>query len=529
VSTHFYSKFSPSMDEISELESITPYSLFNSRIYADACAKIGEIPCILALKNDSGIIEGCLGFFSKAGLLWRKLMIYSAPNVSDPQLFWTGVKEFCRKQGVWDLEIENLFTDINNIPNFKNVVKRNSGFQYILDLDSNDLKCKDSRNHRRNINHAREAGFILHRKNDYESCLIHLKLRQDTMERRKNRGEDVNIPTNMEYYNALLESKAGELFQVTDGKNILSSGLVGKFRNCAYWHATGTSPEGMNMGAAHFLFNEVSKILKEEGISTFNWGATYPDNPGLMRFKAGFGARKEPLDIVTFSMKHPIMRKFRTAICLLKQNPISFLAAIVKIENYVVFKVDPEKISDPGEFNESGKIIFRKLTDEELIKLHDDGEFYQHAGRYQRLNYNSAYGIFDMSIKKELVCICWLFDSELDKKNKYRKAKLRLGEGEICDCLTSVKYRGKGYYPYAIKKISMIAAQTGYKKIYMLTDVKNISSQRGIEKVGFTRCGKIWQISFPFIYDKFQIILREFRALSFFESVKMKFFRPPSA
>jgi hypothetical protein len=97
----FHAKFSPTMEEISEIESLTPYSLFNTSIYAEACKKIGEVPCLFVLKDDTKVMAGCLGFFSKTGFLWRELMIYSAPNISYPGIFWAGVRDFCKKK--WNL------------------------------------------------------------------------------------------------------------------------------------------------------------------------------------------------------------------------------------------------------------------------------------------------------------------------------------------------------------------------------------------------------------------------------------------
>lgn len=108
------------------------------------------------------------------------------------------------------------------------------------------------------------------------------------MDRRRNRGEEVpDVGSSVEAA-ALLESCCGELYQATDGERVLSSALVLHAPNGAYGHSTGTSPEGMKLGASHFLIHSISTELAGKGVAALNFGAA-EEGSGLARFKRDFG------------------------------------------------------------------------------------------------------------------------------------------------------------------------------------------------------------------------------------------------
>jgi len=106
---------------------------------------------------------------------------------------------------------------------------------------------------------------------------------------------------------ALLASGCGEIFQAVSGERVLSSSLV--LRSGAYYLSTGSSPDGLKLGSSPFLTWQIASILQQEGIRLFNLGGTGADNPGLRRFKAGFGAREVELQAATFCPKSVVERK----------------------------------------------------------------------------------------------------------------------------------------------------------------------------------------------------------------------------
>ncbi|MDY6987497.1 MAG: GNAT family N-acetyltransferase [Thermodesulfobacteriota bacterium] len=64
---------------------------------------------------------------------------------------------------------------------------------------------------------------------------------------------------------------------------------------------------------------------------------------------------------------------------------------------------------------------------------------------------------------------------------------LELEEGACCifDCNTLPEYRGRGAYPQALVSIAQQRKTAGYKALYIYALSSNVSSTKGIEKVGF--------------------------------------------
>jgi lipid II:glycine glycyltransferase (peptidoglycan interpeptide bridge formation enzyme) len=140
------------------------------------------------------------------------------------------------------------------------------------------------------------------------------------MERRKGRGEEVSLLAEEKLARALLLAGAAEVFQVKKNGKVLSSVLVLKSEAGGYYQSAGTSPEGMALGASHFLIWEVAQTLKDDGLQVFNLGGAEPENAGLQRFKRGFGAREVRLEAAVFSMVSSLKRRLRTAVKLLRDD-----------------------------------------------------------------------------------------------------------------------------------------------------------------------------------------------------------------
>lgn len=68
----------------------------------------------------------------------------------------------------------------------------------------------------------------------------------------------------------------------------------------------------------------------------------------------------------------------------------------------------------------------------------------------------------------------------------YKFPFLSKSEAEIGPCFTAPDFRGKGIYPYVLRKI---LSEGGYNGYYMIVRNDNISSIKGIEKAGFERIG----------------------------------------
>jgi len=97
-----------------------------------------------------------------------------------------------------------------------------------------------------------------------------------------------------------IETGAGELFQAVAGGEILSSAVVMRAAQGAFYESSGTSPEGMKCGASQFLIYSIARALREESIRTFNFGGrgaeprTEPVQVALRRH-AGFSRVRDLL------------------------------------------------------------------------------------------------------------------------------------------------------------------------------------------------------------------------------------------
>ena len=108
---------------------------------------------------------------------------------------------------------------------------------------------------------------------------------------------------------ALLASGSGEIFLMVRGEQVTSSGLVLRSRKGAYYQSAGNSPNGLKLGSSACLISQIAGTLQQEGICLFNVGGTGADNPGLRRFKSGFGAREIELQAASFCPKSVVERK----------------------------------------------------------------------------------------------------------------------------------------------------------------------------------------------------------------------------
>jgi lipid II:glycine glycyltransferase (peptidoglycan interpeptide bridge formation enzyme) len=186
--------------------------------------------------------------------------------------------------------------------------------EHVLDLEREDVLGGVGSQHRRNISRAVKAGLSIHRTRQASACTQHVELMNASLERRAKRGEEVEISGQRTRLLALLTSRSGEIFQAVHGEKVLSSILILRSSQGAYYQSAGTLPEGMKVGASPFLVSRVATTLKQEGCRVFNLGGATPDNAGLHRFKAGFGTREVALEAASFCPKSVVARNVHTAL-----------------------------------------------------------------------------------------------------------------------------------------------------------------------------------------------------------------------
>ncbi len=313
MSLQFYSTLAPPVPLIDRVAATDPANPFHTSEYARACESLGDQPSFIGLCRGDEVESGCIGFLS-GSFLRRALLIPSLPGVSSPDVFWPGLLDLCRGLKVWRLQIDSYGSPAGDIPQLPGEVTRRQRQEYVLDLQHENPLSGASSQHRRNISRAVKAGLSIRRSREASACAQHLELMNASLERRAQRGEEVETDLQGARPGALLASNAGELFQAVDGDRVLSSMLVLRAKQGAYYESAGTSPDGMKMGASPFLVSSVAHVLKQEGCRVFNLGGATPDNPGLLRFKAGFGTREVALEAATFCPKSPVEAKVHSAL-----------------------------------------------------------------------------------------------------------------------------------------------------------------------------------------------------------------------
>jgi lipid II:glycine glycyltransferase (peptidoglycan interpeptide bridge formation enzyme) len=183
------------------------------------------------------------------------------------------------------------------IPPLEGESGRTEQTTWLIELETCDLTASLSKNHQRNVRRAVKNGAELAECTDAEAIQDHLRLCGASLARRSSRGETAESHADAALFKAYVRSGRAALFQARIGDRVLSSDLVVRLGDAAYYTSGGSDPEGMKLGTSHFLMFELARQLQGAGCKTLNLGVS--QDPGLNRFKAGFGARPVPLERVT--------------------------------------------------------------------------------------------------------------------------------------------------------------------------------------------------------------------------------------
>ncbi len=284
---------------IEELSALLPANPFATPGFFDSRRQVGYSVWVLGLRGGAGDLGCGCGAFLRAGRLSRTLEIASLPPVGADSPFWEGLRGFCREQRVTVLQLDSFGSQAGaQIPDLGGRCERRSRREFLLDLGG-DLVARLGSNHKRNVKKAQKAGLAVERTGSADAVGVHQSLMGKSMERRRSRGEDVRQVGPSLEDEALLRSDAGELFQAVRSGEVLSSVLVLRAPRGGYYHSAGTSPEGMEVGASHFLIHGIAGELKAAGCQVLNLGGA-DEESSLERFKLGFGAAPLPLPAATF-------------------------------------------------------------------------------------------------------------------------------------------------------------------------------------------------------------------------------------
>lgn len=493
---------------LGRVAALAPANPMYAPAYAAAMRELGSRVLVLSLWRGGEMVSACTAF-ARAGRFNRSLEIPSLPDLADEDegAFWEGVRELCRRERVTLLEVNSFASGAARIPALGREIGRTARVEYVLDLRETDLWQKLRKDRRHGVKEGRKLGLEVRRTSETAACREHAGVIADSMERRAARGEKVPEDSPQAMCEALLRRAAGELFQAVRGDEVLASALILRSAEGAYYQTAGASAAGRECGAPTFLLYEAAQALQAEGCKLFNLGGAGPDERGLHEFKRGFGAAPVRLEAARFYLGGAVRKKLDTAVGLLRHDRAGLLRHLRgRLERYVVYSCDPAALPPPAEVEGA---VFRKLTDEELAGLPSDRDFLRaQSERLRKLKYNDAYAVF---CDGRLAHISWLIAAENDRRNPVRNLKLRDGEAEITHCVTLPEFRGLGLYPFAIRSLCRVAVAAGIRRVYMICDVRNLASQRGMQKAGLVPHGRIFRLFFSYLPGQAGITLRGHR------------------
>ena len=281
----------PRADRIASLEDAQPANPFATTAYARAREQLGARVCLLS--RDAAAGAACLGFLTM-GRVQRTLEIPSLPGNASPA-FFTALLDASRTRGITTLDINTFASPSVGVPPLPRE-RRRGRVEWLLDLSVPGWQRNLATNHRRNVDRARKAGCMVHRAGTPDDVETHALLAAASMDRRARRGEVTGAAEQRALIRSMLASGSARLFQaVLDGR-VVSSVCIMLAREGAYYQSAGTSPEGMAAGTSPFLIVHAADMLRSEGCRVLNLGDASGANPGLQRFKSGFGAR--PIELV---------------------------------------------------------------------------------------------------------------------------------------------------------------------------------------------------------------------------------------
>ncbi|NOT48367.1 MAG: GNAT family N-acetyltransferase [Acidobacteria bacterium] len=313
----FSSVLNPPLGLVNKIAGLTPENPFYTPEYLEVRKRLGAEGCALALDSNDGLVRGCLAFLTR-GKLNSRLEITSLPVLEDQEIFWDGVFRFCREQNI---SVVSAYTFASAEAAITFAEKRTSHkmrSEYRLDLTQPDLwKVMNRRSHRL-IKTARSAGLTIRRSNDHNAREIHVSLANLSLDRRRGHGNSIDYSIEMEDVNAFINCGAGELVQVIRGDEVHATMLIARSRTGAYAQSSGTSTDGREMGASHFLFYETACFLKAESVTVFNLGGADEHSKGLQEFKLGLGSKRIQLESAEFFTGGALKRIVTGAVSLVK-------------------------------------------------------------------------------------------------------------------------------------------------------------------------------------------------------------------
>jgi len=317
----FLAEANPEAARLEALAAVSPENPFATAAYLRAEQSLGAQPWLLGCEDGGRLTYGCFGFL-RFGRLNRRLTIPSLPSADEP--FWSGLREFNRAHGITVLELNSFASPVLSIPALGEETGRLARHEFRLHLDVPEAKLVERMriNHRQSLRKGIKSGIEVRITNDWAALDDHLLLMKSSMTRRQARGESVSYDDSHKNLRRFLETGFCRLFFAVLGSETVSSMLVARSKQGAYLYTSGTSPEGMAVGASHFLIHEIALTSRREGAIVFNLGGVADLNSGLAQYKRHFGAEVVSLEAAEFYVGSPWRRAIGLVVNRVRRSPL---------------------------------------------------------------------------------------------------------------------------------------------------------------------------------------------------------------
>lgn len=304
----------PSSEELMRVEAMYPANPFCCADYVFARREQGASVVLFTEPSVNGGLTAAIGYL-RGRAISRTLEITSAPVPDNAGAFWNSVLQFCRDRRIAEVEIGTYGARAALLPSWPTSTTLRERTEWVMHL-AHASSRQMSTNHQRNIKKARKLGVTIMSTTDPAAAQPHVELMAASMQRRDDRGEFVpSIDAgDARDERILLSSGVARIYQALYRGQVVSSLLVLNSQYGAYYQSAGTSPDGMATGASTFLISETIDELAAAGRAIFNLGGAGPENAGLSRFKAGFGALPVSLTAGVYQLASPMHRTLRSAV-----------------------------------------------------------------------------------------------------------------------------------------------------------------------------------------------------------------------
>lgn len=285
----------PPMSAFLDCAAANPANPFCTVAYVESRRSLGDRAGLLQLRRRDGQLVGA-PFFLTPLRLGNLLEVPSLPADIDSSSMVAALNQVVQRCQVVSVSIPGFASPDGYVaPALPWPTTRSARTEFVIDLTVADLLAAMSRTHRQRARQGARSGLTLVRRRDAAACTDHTRLMASSMSRRRDRGEDAAAEAHAAFLQPFLDNAAGELFQAVRDDVVCSSMLVLRASLGAYDQSSGTTSEGMSIGAAQFLIAAAGQALALEGVEVLNLGGVREHETGLRAFKSHFGGREHEI------------------------------------------------------------------------------------------------------------------------------------------------------------------------------------------------------------------------------------------